>query len=715
MENRKELNTMKKCLITSVLGLGLALVAADSLIAHGGVYRGPGDVVPPSPGSGSGTSPGGATGPGTGPSSPAGAGPSGPSSSPSGPGTGGGGPSRGSGGGPVTSGGGAGGTDLTPWSFWWEFNKDPYLNLRDSIHSDDIISDSGEYFLGEGLESEANGTLAPTDSQIFNRIIPVLASTLEATEDDDIQSSCLIALAKIGRDTDSVKVLEIFRQYLPDNSQEIQETAALSMGISRREEAVPTLAHLVADDAEGRVLCGDGGDVSDRTRSFAAYALGLIASSTANNDVKRSVFEAVKPILEDTDIADRNIRVAAVNTLALMRPKLTDEKGALLFSDVSEALLTYWGRKLGKSDQVIQSHVPLAIAKLFDEESLGQMSIDEVPGLRDLHSRCREEFLAVLRGRKSDKEANEVIQSAAMALGLMAEPIDIDPNDLKGSVDDQVRLDAQTAQALLEYSRRGTNQQAKFFCQIGMAKQGGLYHRDNLIRIARRTANRVEQGWAAISLGVLAFEAREEGRDVGAATIGEALTELLDAKNDTVLGAASVALGLCGHTAAEDQLLLLLEDKKSIDELAGYVSIGLALMDAGSAQQPLRDLVSISVRRDLRLQQAAIALGKLRDRKASSQLIDIVEQDERPTVQKMAAISAALSFIGDRNTVEPLIRILENESITPLARAFAASALGGVADLEPLPWNSKIGVDLNYRAAVESLTNSVGTGVLDIL
>ena len=49
-----------------------------------------------------------------------------------------------------------------------------------------------------------------------------------------------------------------------------------------------------------------------------------------------------------------------------------------------------------------------------------------------------------------------------------------------------------------------------------------------------------------------------------------------------------------------------------------------------------------------------------------------------------------------------------------LSRAFAAVALGGVADKEMLPWNSKIGVNMNYRAAVETLTNS-RTGILDIL
>ena len=45
---------------------------------------------------------------------------------------------------------------------------------------------------------------------------------------------------------------------------------------------------------------------------------------------------------------------------------------------------------------------------------------------------------------------------------------------------------------------------------------------------------------------------------------------------------------------------------------------------------------------------------------------------------------------------------------------FNAEQVGGVADKELLPWNSKIAVDMNYRAAVETLTNG-SSGILDIL
>jgi hypothetical protein len=83
------------------------------------------------------------------------------------------------------------------------------------------------------------------------------------------------------------------------------------------------------------------------------------------------------------------------------------------------------------------------------------------------------------------------------------------------------------------------------------------------------------------------------------------------------------------------------------------------------------------------------------------------------TVASLSAIAGALGFIGDQRTIGPLVSMLHDASLPPLSRAFAAVALGGVADKEMLPWSSKIGVDTNYRAAVPTLTNGL-SGVLDI-
>ena len=113
------------------------------------------------------------------------------------------------------------------------------------------------------------------------------------------------------------------------------------------------------------------------------------------------------------------------------------------------------------------------------------------------------------------------------------------------------------------------------------------------------------------------------------------------------------------------------------------------------------------------LQQAAVALGKLGDKSVTEVLQRLMTEGE-PSLAKMSAIASALGFIGDRRTINPLVSMLFNEDLTVLARAFAAVALGGVADKDMLPWNSALRSDLNYRATVETLTNGTN-GIIDIL
>ena len=81
---------------------------------------------------------------------------------------------------------------------------------------------------------------------------------------------------------------------------------------------------------------------------------------------------------------------------------------------------------------------------------------------------------------------------------------------------------------------------------------------------------------------------------------------------------------------------------------------------------------------------------------------------------ELATIANALSLVGDRTSIEPLIEALQDRERPKLARAFAAAALGGIGDKDALPWNTRIAVGMNYMATVDTLTNGQ-TGILDIL
>tara|TARA_R110000822_G_scaffold78346_3_gene187671 strand:- start:180 stop:947 length:768 start_codon:yes stop_codon:yes gene_type:complete len=213
--------------------LCVAFLAA-SLNAHGGQYRGPADVVPPGPGGNTGRPSGPTTG---GPAGPSTGRPSGPATgSPSGPATGGPTGPRAPGRGPQTGGRGSRlGADLTQWSFWWEFNKDPFIHLKDAIHSGGPQTGSDDFYLGS-TRRDAHNSLAPTKKDSLD-ILATLRRAMRSTNNKDIISACMIAMAKIGDIHPDFKLIDVFKPRLESKNQEIRETAILAMGIAASDES----------------------------------------------------------------------------------------------------------------------------------------------------------------------------------------------------------------------------------------------------------------------------------------------------------------------------------------------------------------------------------------------------------------------------------------------------------------------------------------------
>ena len=56
-------------------------------------------------------------------------------------------------------------------------------------------------------------------------------------------------------------------------------------------------------------------------RSFSIYGLGLVAFASSDNAVKSQIFAALKDIFDNDKAPERDIRVAAINAVALVRPE----------------------------------------------------------------------------------------------------------------------------------------------------------------------------------------------------------------------------------------------------------------------------------------------------------------------------------------------------------------------------------------------------------
>jgi len=686
---------MRTLLTTCVFGATLALATPD-LAAHGGSYRGPGDTVPPGSGSGRPGTPGGPGAPGT-PGHPTTPRSGNPTGQPAQPGTGGGTP-RGSG---TSPGGGKTGPrgipmtdDLTQWSFWWEFNKHGYIGLREAVHDGGTITGDDMPFMGHTRRVQQN-LLEPTSRQILDDILPSLKKAIDSTEQRDIVSSCMVAMAKIGLDHPEFALVDVFRPRLQRKDQEVRETAALAIGIAavNGNGALDTLVSLSLDDAEARKLYGSELDV--RTRSFALYGLGLFANEHTDPAIKRRALTTMRTVLEDDRLSNRNLKVAAILGIGMLAIDRQAEGSKALLDEAVDVLNGYYLRALGAGDQLMQSHCPHAITKLLGSE----------------HARSdefRQRFAAELEKPTKQRSSNDFARACALALGRLCEPYE-----------DRSSVDAGYSKLLMSTFENHKDAQTRNFALLALGQIGGAENRRYLLRVLRKGSKALERPWAAIALGVLSharykqLEASDRPVDPDV-EVGRALVEQLDqAKLPDLIGALGVGLGLTRYRDAADKMEELVRTEPHKQVQAGYLCTGLALMRHREAIPTIRETLDGATRRTQLFVQAAIALGVLGDKHAAEDLQKRLEGED-VNLATLAAIAEALGQIGDRRSVDKLKDALFNTERSDLQRAFAAVALGSVADRALLPWHAEVSTDINYRAAVETLTNQL-SGVLDIL
>jgi HEAT repeat protein len=634
----------------------LAAAATAALLhaaaaAHGGVYRGPVPYTPsPAPGGPRAPGPGGPGGPAAPAAATAGA--------------------RLPVGRPLAAASTASGevaVDLTRWQFWWEFNKDSYLNLKRAVHRPQQA----------GARDES---LRPTPAQVDGQIRPALLRALGEVRQRDVVTACLIALAKLGEARPPAALPEM-RARLARDDQEIRETAALALGITGCPEAMDDLIALVLDGERGRRLC-ERANVDGRTRAFAAYGLGLLAHGLDDVESKARVLEALRPLLEGAAPETRDLRAAAVHAIRLARPDPAERSRPAwkLAADAADALWAYASRDGTRGEELAQAHAPVAIAHVLGRGG-------------DQTDRFTTAFIAML---EADRERHPAFaQSAALALGQLA-PLG----------------DRRVVEALARHCRSGRDPQARYFSMIALGQIGGDAARAALLTAFLRGQKATVRPWAALALGLHARGQRAAGTGPDRELLRALRTGIDGAKNEDAIGATAVAIGLAGDREAIGPLRSLLRRYASRDEVAGYLCVGLALLDAREAAPELLDLAARSTRRPALLKHVAVALGRVGAKEAAALLRQML-MGERPNVAELFAVAGALSQIGDRTSIDPLMLWLADDGSPDLSRASAAAALGGIGDRATLPWSAALAADVNYRAALPTLTDG-SSGVLDI-
>lgn len=665
-----------------------------SLAAHGGQYRGPGNVVPPpggvfrGPGDVSGAGGAGGT---TGPTGSAGSSGAGQSLVPRG----------GSGAAGAVGRGTPVGDDLGRWEFWWEFGKDPYLRLRDSIYRQKA-GDPGQALWNPRLASGKRDIKRPAPADV-RQVASQLRALLAESKDRDLTSACLIALAKIGSKRAGFEMAPLFLPFLKRGDQELRETAAIAFGITGDldRDSIAILHDLVADTSEGRRL-SDKGAINERTRAFAAYASGLLLRRSRKAAASMRLTQSLQGILQNSGKLGRNLTVAAIEALALFPKDWTSKAANSLRSSIVAELGVYYDRKLGAGDQLIQAHVPTAIATLLLGDSL-------------LAAKWRDRFAADLRTglRKhsagaGSKVNHHVAQSCALALGSLCAPWQ-DENSQSHAI----------GLLLSEVQQGHRDQQTRSFATLALARMGGDRAIACLLDQLSGANKAIEQPWLAVALGVVVARHRQDGSHLGShaatfATVTKSLLQQFEtARNPSTVGSIAIALGLTGTAEARDSLRRRLVAHKKRDLVAGYVALALGLLQDSRAVVDLRELRRGATRRPFVLLQSVRALGLLGDHQLTAELSSELQQPGQSLV-RLSATAAALGQIGDRRCLPALQALLLDDQVAPLTHAFAVVALGGVCDKDPLPWNAVYATQVNYRASTETLTDGI-SGILDLL
>ncbi|MFT7670295.1 MAG: HEAT repeat protein [Planctomycetota bacterium] len=632
----------------------VSLALSPLLAAHGGVYRGPGSSVPP------GGSPGGGGGP--------------------------------------SSGGGGGSAAAVDWRVWWSFNRDGYMRVKDAVHRAPSTTGDNDFYAGKGKKS-AGFLTHVTDYELKTRVVPGMLEALKQTNNQDLITAILMALGKISLDPEDGEPVEpVLRSYLAHSNQEIAETAAISLGLFGRELSAMTLTALLADSEKGRQLVGRK-KVPYRTRSFAAYGLGILAQSSPRVDVRNLAIRQLMTTLKEADTATPDLSTACLLSIGLcpltVKGAWDPKMGAPRSVTSLEGQVAWLMNWLLKNDESLEvrAHAPMALTRLAllggegTRIAVARMFVSSIAGGK-LEMNLERAMLVSL-GELGDADDDELDIEIRKIL-----------RDAVGSADAPSRVLARVSWARV-LSHPGTGNNTTIALEEG---------RNWLLQDLSRGRS-TTRAWTALAIGILGFERGRNGLEVSPTLSRSLRMAARKYKSPRDIGAMCIAMGLAGDTDSSEDLEEQLT-RNADDGLRGSAAIALGLLRSAKSREAITALISKAEHRPILLRELATALILLGDHSALPQLIHGLRQAK--SLADQSAHAFAIGRIGDQRAVQPLLEILRDEDLSETTQAFAAAALGVIANDSPLPWNANLAANLQYSVAPSSLAGG-GRGVLDLL
>ncbi len=560
------------------------------------------------------------------------------------------------------------------WEFWWEHNKDPFLDLKARLGKGLVTSGTGGFLTGRTKQNDAVSSNRPTPSDVKNKLIPAFIEALGETDPEsrDVVDSAALAIGRTLLFSDAAAVLPALTTALGHSQKTVREAATLAMGVLGSVDAEATLLEILKDTQKGRSLTGKSAEVEDLVRAFAAASLGLIGDPKAIEDLKSTI--------NDPNLSSKT----GVRSMAILALGMISKEG---HADIVKFLLGLMEDRSLAS--IVRAQAPIALGRLNRQNEAGSPEARQVLGTN------------VVPLFEDDKSDNDLRRSLAICIGMLA------------TVED-----AKALEALMGAVAKSNDDQMRHFSIMALAEIGARdadpskhpeVHakiREFFLRELTQPKHLTHQPFGALGLAVYSRNERLPS-EVKEQVATKLLEQFNGTSNPSYQGAMAIGLGLLDYKVASDDLWKRFEDSND-QPLRGYIAISLGLMRITPRSETLRTLVSKKGLDPKFRLQLARSLGLMGDVQAVSTLIDYLQTAD--TLTESSSAAQALGLIGDKSAVDPLLAILRNKSKKGIQRGFAAVALGIIAEKTPLPWNAVFSVDSNYRAKVEALSE-----IFDIL
>jgi HEAT repeat protein len=594
----------------------------------------------------------------------------------------------------------------TSWSWWWEFNKEPFLELKQSIDHGDPRSGDGSSFLGRDARGLVGAGLPPTRQQIRETALPTLLEALRKSRQADVLSATLIALGRLGdelEDESRIAIEQALLPHLEHGTQEVPEAALLALGLLARDGSAMLLSDVLLEREAGKQALG-GGRIGLRSRSFAAYALGLLGRETEREDVRRFIVHSLGLALAADDSATPDLGSACVLAMGIVPLRPASRPLSERRSDSAPPASSREGqietlRRVAADDdrqRVVRAQAVISLGRLLSDSDV----------LPEVRSSVAVELIRLSQAKS--KAPREVKQSCAVALGHLGRA-------------DEDAADQRIREHLVELVTMEADVSTRHFAMLALARASTRSataeapgreqtRRFFLKQLARGRSHM--QRFAALSLALLERGAAASGEVPAADSMAALRRKFNDARTPTDQGLYAIALGLARDVEAIDGMRRILA-RSSDDQARGHVAVGLGLLGAREAIPELKELMQDATYRPSLLEDTATGLALLRYRQAVPELVTRLA--DAKSLASQSALARALGRIGDSRSVVPLSTLVGSPRATDRARGFAAAALGMACDADRLPWTTPYALGGNYVAAPITLRDSQGQGLLNLL